>query len=139
MSIRACLIQARVEEIRGKDRQDGCARPDQPPIEAIVEKALPFGNGRGNSSIPGKIPALSIRVTDQLEMFDESHFLDVQWNLAECEPLLTEGDFPSEVDTGTEAEVDVSDAGRIEMRFVRQLRRQLTLLRAESGWTGARC
>lgn len=87
------------------------------------------GNDRLN------VPALCIRVNGVLELCDDSHFLDAQWNLVDCDPALAEDDFPSEVDTGADAEVDVTEVGKIEMRFVQQLREQLTLLRAESGWT----
>ena len=72
-----------------------------------------------------RVPALCIRINGELELCDDSHFLDAQWNLAACNPTLTEDEFPSEVNAGAEAELDISDVGKIEMRFVQQVRKQL--------------
>jgi len=84
---------------------------------------------------PIEIPALSIRVGEQLELLEENHFLDVQWDLAACDPILNESDFPSEVSLGDEAEVDISTTGKIETRVIPQIRTQLALLRVEGDWT----
>lgn len=84
-----------------------------------------------------EIPALSIRVGEQLELLEENHFLDMQWNLATCDPILNESDFPSEISLADEAEVDVSTAGKIETRLIPQVRTQLALLRVEGDWTVA--
>jgi len=92
-------------------------------------------NGYGDGRL--RVPALCIRVNGELELCDDALFLDARWNLADCDPTLTEEDFPSEIDAGTDAELDVSALGRLEMRFVQQVRKQLVLLRAESGWTEA--
>jgi len=84
-----------------------------------------------------RVPALCIRINGELELCDDSQFIDYQWNLTDCNPTLTEDEFPSEVDAGAEAELDISDVGKIEMRFVQQVRKQLVLLRAEIGWTAS--
>lgn len=84
---------------------------------------------------PLRVPLLAIRVDGQLELFEESHFLNVEWNLAECDALLGEAEFPSQYVAGSSAEVDVNDAGRVEIRFVTELQEQLATLVAETGWT----
>ena len=84
---------------------------------------------------PMKVPALCIRVNGELEFFEESHFLEGPWDLAACDATLREGEFPSEVSAGAEGEVDVSAAGKVETRFVKEVRTQLALLRVEGTWT----
>lgn len=82
------------------------------------------------------IPLLMIRVGEQLELFEESHFLDVPWNLAECDSSLSENKFPSEYTVGVSGEIDITDNGRVEMtNFVRELHEQLTIFAFEPGWT----
>ena len=44
-----------------------------------------------------RVPLLSIRVDGQLELFEETHFLDVPWNIAECDSTLSESEFPKQV------------------------------------------
>lgn len=82
------------------------------------------------------IPLLAIRVGEQLELFEESHFLDIPWNLAECDSSLSESEFPSEFKAGSAVEIDVNDTGRIEMaNFVHDLHENLRLFSSEPGWT----
>lgn len=84
-----------------------------------------------------KVPLLAVRDGDQLEVFEESCFKDIEWNLAECDANLTEAEFPTQQAAGEAGEVDVSEAGRVELRFVNQLHEQLALLTFEPGWTVA--
>ncbi|MBN1488450.1 MAG: DEAD/DEAH box helicase family protein [Phycisphaerae bacterium] len=81
-----------------------------------------------------RVPCLGIRVDGQLELFEESHFLGVQWDLSECSAALSEAEFSLASARGGAGEVDVSEAGRVEIRFVDQLHDQLSLLGAEPGW-----
>lgn len=84
-----------------------------------------------------KVPLLAIRDGDQLEVFEDSHFAEIEWNLADCDARLTEAEFPSQQAAGEVGEVDVTEAGRVELRFVNQLHEQLALLTFEPGWTVA--
>jgi type III restriction enzyme len=87
---------------------------------------------------PFRVPWLAIRVGEQLELFEADHFLDVDWNLAECDARLTEAEFPSERSAGAAGEIDVSDSGQVAMtQFVAQVQEQLMLLAVEPGWTVA--
>lgn len=84
------------------------------------------------------IPLLGIRIGEQLELFEESHFLDIPWNLAECDSSLSESEFPSEYRAGAAVEIDVNDSGRIEMaNFLNDLHENLRLFSSELGWTVA--
>lgn len=84
---------------------------------------------------PLKIPALAIRVDGQLELFEETHFLDAHWELSKYDAGLSESEFSSRVSSGASGEVDVDEEGQI--RFVRDMQEQLTILLAEPGWTVA--
>lgn len=83
------------------------------------------------------VPLLAIRDGERLEFLEESYFRDIEWNLAECDPRLSDGEFPAEQPAGEVGEVDVGEAGRVELRFVNQLHDQLALLTSEPGWTQA--
>ncbi len=111
-----------------------------PADQAAVERISHLSRGHTVVSTPDqrepfKVPLLAVRVGGQLELFEESHFLDVAWNLAERDASLSEIGFPSQYVTGASGELDVTEAGQVEMRqFVEQLHEQLTLLTAEPGW-----
>jgi len=113
---------------------------DHQAVERICQRSqgLYIGPKQQAGQEPLKVPLLAIRVDDQLELFEESQFLDVPWNLAECDASLTEGEFPSRYQVGAAGEIDVSESGRVEMtHFVQELQEQLSLLASESGWTVA--
>ena len=80
---------------------------------------------------------MGIRNGDQLELFEESHFLDFPWNLAECDATLNEGEFPSKRVEGSAGELDVDDQGKIEVHFIDKIHEQLDWLSLEPGWTVA--
>lgn len=114
-----------------------------PEDQAAVKRI--FHLSQGHTVVPApdsgqreafKVPLLAVRVGRQLELFEESHFLNVVWNLAECDASLSEVEFLSQHVIGAAGELDVTEAGQVEMRqFVEQLHEQLTLLTAEPGWS----
>ncbi|MCE9545758.1 MAG: DEAD/DEAH box helicase family protein [Planctomycetia bacterium] len=105
-----------------------------------VERLYRASHGRPIAAEPTedrgsfRVPQLAIRVDGQLELFEESHFLDSTWRLSECDAGLSEADFPSAYTGGASGEIDVSDEGKIEIQFVDQIHRQLRLLGVEPGW-----
>lgn len=79
---------------------------------------------------------LAIRDGDQLEVFEDSHFMDVHWNVAECDASLRESEFSLERPAGRAGQIDITDAGHVEMTsFVDELHRQLSFVTDEPGWT----
>jgi len=86
---------------------------------------------------PMRVPALAVWVGDQLELLEEWHFLDAPWDLTECSPHLSPDEFAPGAPAEAVAEVDISAAGKVEIRFVDEVRQQLALLSVESGWTTA--
>ena len=87
---------------------------------------------------PFQVPCIAIRVEGQLEIFDESHFLDTKWNIAENNSDMPEDIFPSQVVAGETGLIDVSASGKVEITgFSQQLYTQMEMLKAEPGWTVA--
>ena len=82
-----------------------------------------------------RIPQLAIRIQGELELFEESHFLDTPWRLADHDTVLSEAEFPLRVRGAQGGEVDVGAGGRIEISFRDAVANQLNLLEGEPGWT----
>jgi type III restriction enzyme len=90
----------------------------------------------GGDRSPLRIPGLSIRTADGWSLFEETHLLDVPWELAECDPSLGEAVFPSAGPGGQTGEIDVTAGGKVEISgFVATLHRDLSLFANEPGWT----
>lgn len=121
-----------------RDALAGCF--EQAESKAAVERI--FHKSHGRHSAPSaaqtiksiKIPALAVRIDGELELFEESHFLDSKWKLSEQLADLSEHDFPSQYISGQTGELDVSDQGKVEIRFVDQVQRQIQLMGFEPGW-----
>jgi type III restriction enzyme len=71
------------------------------------------------------VPQLAVRIAGQLEIF-EDQFRDAPWNLANCDAGLSESEFILTEAPGQEALVDVDEAGKVQIEFLTELRRQLT-------------
>ncbi|MBI2058861.1 MAG: hypothetical protein HYT87_03745 [Nitrospirae bacterium] len=111
--------------------------PDRSALESALHGLKPAGAMEDPQRLlPFKVPLLCIRVNGQLELFEDSHFRERPWNLAECDPTLTDADFPADSTGGSAGEIDVSEAGQVEFRqFVDRLHEQLSLVTSEPGWT----
>ncbi len=83
------------------------------------------------------LPLLAWRQGNLLQPFEETHFLDFEWQLSRLDAGLSEIEFPSERPAPQEAEVDISEEGRIRTAFLSNLHDQMTLLKVEQGWTVA--
>ena len=114
------------------------APEDRAAVDRIYQKLGGHRVGPPPSNVelrPFKVP-LAIRVDGQLDILEDNYFKPVEWRLAECDPTLSEGEFPSEASSGESGELDVTEAGRVEVRrFVDQLHQQLALVVGEPGWT----
>jgi len=71
------------------------------------------------------VPCLAVRAGKQLEIF-EDQFRDAPWNLANCDPSLSEAEFDFGGPTGQAAQVDVNEKGEVQIQFLEELRQQLT-------------
>lgn len=83
---------------------------------------------------PFLVPRLGIRRQGILELFGPDHFLDLPWNLAECDVKPFAQRFAIHGDTKA-GEIDVSDKGQMKIAFVGQLHDQLAMAIQEPAWT----
>jgi len=108
---------------------------------AVEERVVPAEEG-----VPFEIPRLTILVDGQLELFEES-FLPIEWELAKCDPTLSEEAFSSTRQAGMGIEIYLGDEEKLKQRIIREdkkkpgrhfisnLHAQLALLDREMGWT----
>jgi type III restriction enzyme len=67
----------------------------------------------------------------------KEHFLDLPWRLDECDPSSITERFKI-IDRSQTGNIDVTDKGKMEISFVRNLQGQLTGIVREPVWTPAR-
>lgn len=86
-----------------------CANPiDGFTLELEVKKADGmYLNKQTAGNVLLQVPWLAIRSGKQLDLFEEWVFLALAWNLAECDPALSEGEFPSTAPEGYYADIDL--------------------------------
>lgn len=103
----------------------------KPEDKLAVEKLCLKSNGKpcwpAALGAPLKVPCLAVRVDGQLDLF-EDQFLAAPWDLADCDALLDEKEFPARQADGQLGAIDVTEAGKIEYHFVKELHRDLLLL-----------
>jgi type III restriction enzyme len=83
------------------------------------------------------IPLLVKRKGKQLEIFEESAFLDTNWDLSQCDYQLNEADYSMHLSGGTEIEFDVTDKGKLKEDFIPILQQTMNLFATDLGWTAA--
>ncbi len=83
---------------------------------------------------PFIVPRLGIRRQGKLELLGPDHFLDLPWNLAECDPAPFAKRFSIHGDTKA-GEIDVSDTGKMKIAFVGELHDQLAMAIHEPAWS----
>lgn len=81
-----------------------------------------------------RVPGLAVRVNGELELFEDSHFLEAAWKLSDQDTALSETEFPSLYVAGQSGELDVSEQGLVELRFIGEAQQQLRLMGIEPGW-----
>jgi len=133
-------VQAAITETDKAAVQNCFARDDdKATVERLYHRSCgvtPASSTPTSAREPFTVPMLGIRVDGVLELFDDSHFLDLPWQLADCDASLTEEDFPSRVTAGAAGEIDVSQTGSLAVtNFVNILHEQLSLITMEPGWT----
>jgi len=134
LSVSGVLSESETRELQS------CFQRDE--NRAAVQRLFQRGQGQIPESVvprePFRVPYLAIRVDGQLELFEENHFLDAAWNLAQCDADLSEAEFPSGFAAGSSGQIDVTAPGLVEMTaYVEQLHENLQQLYPEPGWTVA--
>jgi type III restriction enzyme len=77
---------------------------------------------------PFSIPLLAIKQGNLFEVFEETHFLEVPWELSKLDPTLTEAEYSEKRFDGQMVEIDVSERGQLTKRFISGLQEQMTLI-----------
>ncbi len=83
---------------------------------------------------PFLVPRLGIWHQGKLELFSPDHFLDLPWNLADCDPSPFADRFSIHGDTKA-GEIDISEKGQMQIAFIGQLHDQLAMTIQEPAWT----
>lgn len=102
--------------------------------QASRSRILPPNATPSERGEPFSVPVLALRQGRFLEQFEETHFLDFNWELSQQDVSLSEAEFSSERPIPQQAEVDISEEGRIRTQFLSHLQDQMTLLKVEQGW-----
>ena len=83
---------------------------------------------------PFRVALLAVRNGKQLEIFDQSHFLDTPWALETCEAAAIIQRFAAPVADDREAVIDIRDTGRIGVGYVERLHAELALSVDDRDW-----
>ena len=88
----------------------------------------------GDPARPFAVPLLAVRRGEQLEIFDQSHFLAVPWALERCDASAIVQRFVAPAADDREAIIDVRDTGKIGYGFVERLHAELALSVDDRDW-----
>lgn len=86
------------------------------------------------AAAPFSVPLLAVRNGEQLEIFDQSHFLTIPWALEQCNATAIVERFAIPASDDREAIIDVRDTGQIGYGFVERLHAELALSVDERDW-----
>ena len=111
-----------------------------PKVSKIIDRLYAKSNNFKTSAADGDekppfiVPMLAFRKQGDLQLFSQEHFLDVPWQLADCDATQITHWF-----SGTEASqtgsIDVSDMGQVEITFVSLVQDQLAKVSQDPNWT----
>lgn len=111
---------------------------------AGVDRAFRISTGKepnrrtpAEQNIPFAVPLLSVRQGRLFEPFEESHFLDYPWKLADCDALLTEEEYSAVRLEGESGEIDITEQGRIAAKFIAGVQGRPLLFTADKRWSAA--
>lgn len=100
--------------------------------QRVVDKRSPAERGTKFS-----VPMLAYRQDDLLSPFEESHFLEHTWRLAQQDPALTEGEYALRQGSVQRAAIDIGDRHTVQIKFMAELHEQMRMLASDRDWTEA--
>ena len=80
------------------------------------------------------VPVLALRQGKLLEPFEDTHFLDQEWKLDSKEAMLRPEEFSANSPGPRQAELDVTEDGKIRTAFLDNLQEAVALLKVDLGW-----
>jgi type III restriction enzyme len=105
-------------------------KEDKEKIVAAVQRVRVKVETAKSPSERGEIfsvPVLAVKQGNFLEQFEKTHLDGMGWTLKGCDAALSEGEFSLTSETSQTSEVDVSEAGKLEARFMPELEKQMTV------------
>lgn len=84
---------------------------------------------------PFKIPCLSYKYGEQLEVFEEMHFANYEWDILKYNSKIDPNDFITSLDKDKVGKIEIDSKGNVEYRFVESLHEQLSFLATNKEWT----
>ena len=90
-----------------------------------------FENCPANRGEIFTLPLLAIRQGDLFELFEETHFLDIPWQLSKCRAFLDESEYSPRTLDGQLVEIDVNDKGMLARSFIQGLNMQMDYLEGD--------
>jgi len=110
---------------------------------ASIDRAYQLSNARVTTApkspsqmgVRLDVPVLAVKQGEFFEQFEETHLLERHWELANCDPTLSESDYSSERPGGQTGLVYVTDTGDIRSRFIGTLHEQMRAFDDDSNWS----
>jgi len=84
------------------------------------------------------VPYLAVKQGNFYEQFEANHITDMGWTLHDCDPGLSDEEFSTSSQNPQTAILDMTEKGKVEMRFIEDLEAQMMLLSFGAGWPLAR-
>jgi type III restriction enzyme len=111
-------------------------------LKAVMDKITrPYASAKPDAAPSERgeilsIPQLVIRRSpEQLELFEDTAFLAIDWSLSQCDFRLSEAEYSGQHATGNEYVVDVTEKGKLKEEFITELQQTMTLFATDQGWT----
>lgn len=88
-------------------------------------------------SLPFSVPQLCVREDGQLGLFEEQHLIDHGWELSGFDAQLTDAEYARlSAEVADSGEIDISDKGKVQSRFIPELNRELQLIEVvDENWS----
>lgn len=110
-------VKYQVDRAQRKLQEQSGAR-----VQSPAEKDKPF-----------EVPELAVQQGDGPEVFRETHFTDTEWRLSDFDATLS--DYEPSRPQGQRGSLDTGEEGELRIRFLDDVRRQLTMLSGDRQWS----
>ncbi len=87
--------------------------------------------------VPFSLPRLAYQQGDWLEELDKTHYLEHKWRLSQQAATLDSAEFSAQPQRGQQAQITISQAEQVEVKFLQNLHQQMTFLARDKGWSRA--
>jgi type III restriction enzyme len=128
--LKSCLSKAEnkeaIDEASRKEAIDEASRKVQQKTSGRVKAPAEEGAALD-------VPQLAIEYDGQYEVFRETHLYQADWKLSDREATLPRYDGPRRA--RERAELDTTTEGKLQIRYIDRVQRQMTLLDDERGWS----